>query len=129
MAFSSWVCTNANCPCEDNLEPNSICGGCGEKAEQVSYLNRDALIASKHKRATLKSKILFTLETDLDVISDKVEEEIVKLAELENSKYGKDDAEIKTLIATQKIMILEQELILRTLMRLDRHFERFFGPP
>ena len=132
-----WRCPNANCSNKDVLEPNTSCPKCGAPAEEIDISSFRMLLRRKRyalmARAGMK-EILASDEMSDEVLKAKIHEDMLNLAMHEagtgwmrfgtlltlNSTEQMLGAGFKALIDQNKIIIRQNELILRELKRLNQ---------
>jgi hypothetical protein len=130
-----WRCPNPKCTYRDELEPNTSCPKCGTISEEIPIDELEFLW--KQKRLALMSrrvKLLFTEDASDEDIRAKIREDMDNLAMHEAGtawmRFGTLltfdptqqmlGAGFKALIDQNKIIIRQNELILRELKRLNQ---------
>jgi ribosomal protein L37AE/L43A len=58
MALKVWICPNAKCPNDKELQPGQSCSMCGEQAKEFSLSDTDGLLKQKwdFKKSINKAK-------------------------------------------------------------------------
>ncbi len=130
-----WLCSNEVCPDKTKLEQGSNCPSCGAPARQfafiqsISHLNAKSRHGPRNeppKEALLKPEMTDDdlrrlVREDLDALSSSKSSSHLwsSLEDLldENSDESPEEQLLKTVIGQNKILIRQNELILRALSR------------
>lgn len=132
------LCPNQNCPYKEKLKEGEHCPQCGTEAQSFGFRDTVALLTSKKKRAQVADKLekgsvelLVTEDMTNEDIRQGIYENMMDLASHEagtgwmrlgtilsgNSTDQMLGAGFKALIDQNKIIIRQNELILRALQK------------
>jgi flagellar hook-associated protein FlgK len=103
------------------------CPTCGAKSELVSYLYVQQLLDKKRKNQKLTEKILFHPSQSVDDLVNKRDKMLEELATIECKRFLSDDDEIRILVLTGKVQIVQSELTFLTMNELVQKLTRLFG--
>jgi hypothetical protein len=101
---------------------------CGEKSRAFHFLQVDDLQRQKRKQASLKERLVFTPEDDIDSLILKLDAVLKEVAQLQPGlTHGKVDVDVQTMILLLRAQVIQNEISLRVQTRLAQGLSRLLG--